>query len=146
MSDANQQCEGGNALIVQHCAVFGRRETQVRKFSVSPVRPYAQYDKSVTVYFVEPRKRNGAYFRFTSGSRYREILVDGLVVYDSRRDIPIDVEKFRETEMRFRADPAGRQFSVGIDGVKREFNPRIPKYRVRRLSRRSNDGCETLKH
>lgn len=58
---------GGKAVIVQHCAVFGRLETQVRKWSVSPPLPYAQYPVVVSVRFCKPRRRRGLYI--TVGER-----------------------------------------------------------------------------
>ena len=54
--------EGGNAVIVRHCAVFGVSREPVRTFKVWPVERYAQYERTVTVHYVKPgkRKKNGA--------------------------------------------------------------------------------------
>ena len=48
--------KGEKATMVFHSVIGARRE-DVRKFTVSDVRPYAQYDKSVHVWWIEPRKR-----------------------------------------------------------------------------------------
>jgi hypothetical protein len=94
--------DGGTAVVVQHCAVFGRLEHPVRKFHVGDVRPYAQYDRSVCISFVEPRKRNGRYIQMTpDGIRFATIEINGRTVYDSRHDVPMDMGKWRETSARF---------------------------------------------
>ena len=54
--------DGGHALIVQHCCVYGRMEMQVRKFMVKPPAPYAKHDTAVLVLFARPRRRNTAWF------------------------------------------------------------------------------------
>ena len=43
--------------LIKHCAVFGTRRNPFRKFRIGAVGPYAQYDTSVTIYIVPPRKR-----------------------------------------------------------------------------------------
>ena len=98
---------GEHATIVQHCAVFGRIETAVRTFQVSDVKPYAQYDLSVTVTFQEPRKRRRAsYTMHSEDTRYLTIEVRGAVVYDSRQHVPCDMDWWAETRKRFETLPA----------------------------------------
>jgi hypothetical protein len=61
-----------------------------RTFSVTETRLYAQFNRALSVSWVEPRKRNGvaktfAPLRVSDG--YCLIEVDGKFVYDSRADI-----------------------------------------------------------
>jgi hypothetical protein len=98
---------GGKALIIQHCAVFGRLETPVRKFTVEDVRPYAQSPISVSVVFVKPRERRAySYTIKPDDSRYLTVEVNGEVVYDSRKDVPCDMEQWAVTRARSAANPA----------------------------------------
>jgi len=88
---------GEKATIIQHCSALGILKTEVRKFDVHEPKPYAQYPISVTVWFVEPRKRNRYYYTMTpDGIRFLTIECGGKVVYDSRTDIPIDMDKWTE--------------------------------------------------
>src|SRR5262245_39323602 len=93
----------GAAVIVQHCSVFGTIRTPVRQFKVEDVRPYAQHKLSVTVAFLEPRKRTWCLFTMVpDGTRYLTIEVGGSVVYDSRAEVPCDMAKWEETWARFK--------------------------------------------
>jgi hypothetical protein len=84
--------------------VLGRGRTPVRKFSVSEVSPYAQYDKSVLILFTEPRRRNSAYFKIVPDNlRFYTIEQNGQIVYDSRDDIPVDAAAFTESYERSKA-------------------------------------------
>jgi hypothetical protein len=93
----------GQATIVFHSAVFGRSTQQVRWFQVSEVEPRAQDERSVTVRFLEPRKRRRCYTTLQASdySRYLTIEVNGATVYDSRQDVPIDMGKWNEAAARF---------------------------------------------
>lgn len=95
--------DGDKALIVDHCALFGRHEWLVRKFSVSEVRPYAQYERSVSVDFVKPRKRTWQRTAVLENNR-RYITIesaDGELIYDSRSDIPCDMDQWEATRCEF---------------------------------------------
>ena len=95
---ANQR-KGGYATIVSHCAVFGERRTEVRKFTIDEPTPCGQYPVSVTVSYVEQNKRkpwllqvvpdNLLYVTIERGS--------GAVIYDSRNDVPCDMEQWKAT-------------------------------------------------
>jgi hypothetical protein len=87
--------EGGKAIIVSHCAVFGIKRWPVRKWKVSPPGPQAQYPVSVTVSFVEPRKRQRKCTEiYPDNRRYLIVeLDDGTVLYDSRAEVPWDSKK-----------------------------------------------------
>jgi hypothetical protein len=90
---------GGHALIVQHRAIDGRLETLVRWFKVDAVQPHAQHPVSVTVWFKEPRKRTpGAFTMVPENRRYLTIEVGRETVYDSREDVPCDMDKWEQTE------------------------------------------------
>jgi len=95
------------AVIVQHCAVFGRLETRVRGYEVSAPRPYAQFPVSVSVVFLEPRQRRSSLVVIKPENiRYLTIEADGQTVYDSRTDVPCDMAQWAETDRRFKKDPA----------------------------------------
>jgi hypothetical protein len=104
-TDITKICEGGNAVLHFYgCVMISNYTYQVRKFSVTETRPWAQYNRAVRVYWVEPRKRRGvsktfAPLRVSDG--YVVIEADGEYVYDSRADIPIDMDDFRATRARF---------------------------------------------
>jgi hypothetical protein len=94
---------GKRATIVQHCAIDGRRERAVRKFEVEAPRPYAQYTASISVYCVEPRRRRGYFLRFDPDNlRYLTIEVDGKTVFDSRKYVLCDMEKWTATNAEWR--------------------------------------------
>ena len=89
--------DGGRALIVQHCAVWGDLPTQVRSFRVHGPQVYAQYPTFVVVVLKEPKRRNAAYFNVTPDNiRYLTIEQDGEVVYDSRSEVPCDMEAWNQ--------------------------------------------------
>ena len=90
------------AIIVQHCAVFGRLETPVRSFRVGEACPYAQHPCSITVSFQRPRGRRWSAFRIVPDDiRYLTIEIGGREVYDSREDVPCDMAKWVKTRGRF---------------------------------------------
>jgi Family of unknown function (DUF6011) len=92
----------GNVTIVQHCAVFGRLETEARWVKTSDPTPYAQHERALHVYFSEPRKHKRCYFTFVPDStRWCEILIDGKAVWDSRELVPCDPAKWEATAARF---------------------------------------------
>jgi len=92
--------DGGSAVVVKHCAVFGRRETPVRTFKVGEVqRPYAQYDAGVTMIFQSPRERKRwGWTAVQDNLTYFTIEVDGNTVYDSRQDVPCDMKEWEATK------------------------------------------------
>lgn len=93
---------GGPARLVQHSAVFGRMETEVREFRVGDVYPYGESSRSVGIDFVEPGKsQHYAFTMRTDGERYLTVEMAGQTVYDSRIDVPIDMDKWHETDARF---------------------------------------------
>jgi hypothetical protein len=98
--------KGEHATIVGHSAVFGTKETAVRSWEISAVKPYAQYDKSVVVFFVRPgkRKKEGWYCTPENLSYYTIKDRSGETVYDSRDDVPCDMGKWQEAadEMKSR--------------------------------------------
>jgi hypothetical protein len=94
-------------VLIIHSAVFGDLKTVVREFKVSEVRPYAQHEVSVNISFVEPRQRNWKYVTVTPGSeRYHTIELNGLVLYDSRKDVPCDMAKWEKSREEFKDRPA----------------------------------------
>ncbi len=90
-------------------------ERKVRRFDVEDVRRYAQHDRTVTVMFVHPRERRSCFYTMKpDDTRYLTIEVDGQTVYDSRDDVPCDMEKWQASRKRFIDRPAmtinGRPF------------------------------------
>jgi hypothetical protein len=108
------KCEGENATIIQHCAVFGNLKTYARKFTVHDPKPRAQYATSVSVSFVEPRKRNSKGFTMVPDNlRYLTIERDGgEVLYDSRDDVPCDMAKFEPIYQKHKAEWLERQVEI----------------------------------
>jgi hypothetical protein len=93
--------KGGRALIVQHCCVYGDLPTPVRQFTVHPPKPYAQHPTEVLVSFIEPRRRNGAYYHVAPDNvRYLTIEQDGVIIYDSRSEVPCDMEQWKQSSLR----------------------------------------------
>jgi hypothetical protein len=71
----------GNVTIVQHCAVYGRLETEARWVQTSDPRRHAQHDRAVHVTFIKPRKRIRCFYVVVPDNcRWLEILVDGKTV------------------------------------------------------------------
>jgi hypothetical protein len=102
-----------SATIVTHCAVFGTNRKDVREFHVRPPQPYAQYPVSVSISFVEPGKRTTYSYRVVPDNlAYRTIEQNGVVVYDSRNDVPCDMAKWRETYAKHRAEWLERQAEI----------------------------------
>jgi hypothetical protein len=79
----------------------------MRKFRVTKVKPYAQYDVVVSIDLVEPRKRRwmGTTIEPTN-HRYATIERDGDVLYDSRSDVPIDMRAWEAKRREFAARDA----------------------------------------
>jgi hypothetical protein len=98
--------KGEHGTIVDHSAVFGESQTAVRSWEVSEVKPYAQYEKSLTIFFVKPGKRKSDGYRCTPENLRYYTIKDrsGETVYDSRDDVPCDMGKWQEAadEMKSR--------------------------------------------
>ena len=108
--NTDYQREGDAAVIVHHHATDGRAcpAIPVRKWSVGDVEPYAQHERTVRLYYTEPRKRNGVSTIITSsGEDYVTVEHehDRHVLYDSRADVPCDMEKWEATAARFKDSP-----------------------------------------
>ncbi len=87
---------GGKATIIQYCAVFGRLETPVRQWSAREPAPYAQHPIAVSVSFSEPRKQRTSFFNIVpNNTRYLTVEQDGVVVYDSRSEVPCDMQDWQ---------------------------------------------------
>ena len=99
---------GGNAVIVRHSAVFGVSREPVRTFKVWPVERYAQYERTVTVHYVKPGKRKKWGFHVVHDDlTYVTIEQDNYLVYDSRTEVPWDMEKFSATAEDIYGDRQG---------------------------------------
>jgi len=99
---------GGAATIWLFSAVTGPLETKVRNYAVLESRPYAQYDKSVTIRYTEPRKRSPKALTIMGNERFVTVEVAGEVVYDSRFDIPVDMDEWNEKNDDFKTHRPGR--------------------------------------
>lgn len=84
--------------LITHCAVSGLIVRKISEFVVSEVKPYGQYETSVRINFVEPRKRGLAYkMVIPDDIQFVTIERKGAVLYDSRLDVPCDMEKFNRS-------------------------------------------------
>lgn len=89
-------------LVVVHCAMFGRVERQVKSYKVGPPVPFTNYPIGLIVTFTEPRaKTDGAYTIVPGNTRYVTVEDRGRVLYDSRTQIPCDMEAWRRTWEQF---------------------------------------------
>jgi predicted alpha/beta hydrolase family esterase len=88
--------------MIQHCAVYGDLTTVIRHWETEPSTD--NREKAMLVIFTEPRKQRAKYIQMNADNiRYTTIesIEDGSVLYDSRNDIPCDMEKWQETRQRF---------------------------------------------
>jgi hypothetical protein len=70
----------------------------VRQFKVSEAHSYAQYARAIMVSFVKPRKRRWCYYQIVPDNiRYLTIERDGCVLYDSRRDVSCDMDRWEHS-------------------------------------------------
>jgi hypothetical protein len=100
--------QGDKATIIFHSCVFGLSRREVRKFTVCDPKPYAQHPISVRVEFIEPRERTSKSTTITpEDHRYLTIEHGEEVLYDSRADVPIDMEWWRAKYEEFNGNKAG---------------------------------------
>jgi hypothetical protein len=109
--------EGGKATIIQHCAVFGTVKTQVRMWSVGEPKPYAQYPVAVYVGFCKPRLQQMVVHHRDAG-RFLTVESGGEVLYDSRADVPIDMEAWKARYRKERAEWLERQAEIDAHKAK----------------------------
>ncbi|HTX96840.1 MAG TPA: hypothetical protein VME67_19485 [Mycobacterium sp.] len=103
---------GGKAVIKVFDPVMGPWKKDARKFQVGDLRPsYAQYDLAVHISWWEPRKRTGESITVHGTSsdddrpqRFAVIEVDGQIVYDSRSDVPVDMDRWHELNDRYKGE------------------------------------------
>jgi hypothetical protein len=90
------------------------RADAARRFHIGQVEPYAQYDRSVLISFMPPRKRTWEAFQTKPDNLvyYTVRNKDGVVVYDSRQDVPCDMEAFAATRQRFAQDFRDRGYPM----------------------------------
>jgi hypothetical protein len=103
-SNSNGRCSmtDTSLVLVTHSTVSGRRTKAIRSYTVGPVKPYAQYDTSVSISFVEPRQRRGEAVTACNGSVYYTIEQNGRTVFDTRSLVSVDMEEFEKTRERIR--------------------------------------------
>lgn len=96
--EAEPQLTGGKATIVLHSSVFGITRKPARKFHVGAPRPRAQYDSTVSIDVIAPKKRTSERYTAYPDDRYFfTVEVDGATAYDSRTDVPCDMDKWQAT-------------------------------------------------
>ncbi len=101
LNKPSSRYSGDAATIIGHDAVMGRWEKPVRQWTVGDVAPYAQYPVSVFMTFIEPGKRKRAAFTVYGDLRYLTVEAGGDVLYDSRWDVPCDMDKWATTNAKF---------------------------------------------
>lgn len=89
----------GPAVLVSHCALFGTRHQPVRWFKVDAASaPYAQYEFSIDIMFIEPRKRRKWIRSINGNISYTTIEINGQTVYDTRSDVPCNMVEWERTK------------------------------------------------
>jgi hypothetical protein len=84
------------------CVMTPHHAIPIRKFVVTEVRAYAQYERSVAILFVRTGKRNPESTRICpDNGSYVTIEVGGVGVYDSRIDVPCDMDAFNASRAKF---------------------------------------------
>ncbi len=104
--------------MIQHCTVRGTRPRVIRDFKIGSVRPHppffpgeAEYAKSVEISFVEPGNPTwSAVTVYDDDASYVTIERDGVEVYDSRRDVPVDMDRWNAYRAQF---PNGQPLPPG---------------------------------
>jgi hypothetical protein len=77
----------GECVIIQHCAVLGRRETQARW-----VKTDKTTNSTVTIFFKQAGEAQSVYYIVRSDNiRFAQISVEGQIVWDSRREVPCNM-------------------------------------------------------
>jgi hypothetical protein len=122
---------GGPATITLHHSVVGiigmpfDDSIPVRNFTVGEVRPYAQYERTVYITYTLPRKRNRTSIHVRKdGLTYVTIDAGGQTIYDSRDDVPIDMDKWEATRAKQqRQDREYQNMFKPTSGAKRLNTP-----------------------
>ena len=93
------QPHGTEYKMVQHCTVYGDLPTIICHWEIKESCRNGG-EKTVLVIFTEPRKRNSKHIRVDPDNiRYTTIeSMDGSILYDSRDDIPCDMEKMEREQ------------------------------------------------
>ncbi len=93
---SEQQRQGEQATITRHSAVGYGFSRGVREFKVHDPEPHAQYSVSVSIEYKMPRKRTRQWMRAVPEDiSFITIEVDGQTVYDSRSDVPCDMDEYQ---------------------------------------------------
>jgi hypothetical protein len=89
--------EGQNTTVILHCAGSGQKRTIVKKYIVYEPRPSLLDAVVVDIEYIEPRKRKWEYRTIMPDNfRFVTIEADSQIVYDSRLDVPCDMELWLE--------------------------------------------------
>jgi hypothetical protein len=92
---------GGAATIIGHDAVMGRWETNVRQWAVGDVSLSTKNVASTSIRFIKPGKRNSGSYTVNVDTRYLTVEAGCDVLYDSRWDVPVDMDRWAETNAKF---------------------------------------------
>ena len=77
---------------------------RLRGYRIVPMERCAQFDRAVSVWYVEPRRRRWHGFVVKNDDLvYVTIEKDGRVVWDSRADVPCDMTKWLADQHKFQA-------------------------------------------
>jgi hypothetical protein len=92
----------GGVLNVYTCVMSPHNAYPISGFSVSTVKPSAEYDCSVRIAFIELHTSDTKSLRvYPTNGQYATVEVAGKVVYDSRADIPCNMTLFNSSRTRF---------------------------------------------
>jgi hypothetical protein len=101
-SQEGAKARGENATIQCMDAVLGDWTRDVRKWWVAEMAPTTQSPVAVLLSWIEPRKGLSRSTVIHPETRYFLVTTaDGDVIYDSRDDVPIDMDGYHATRQRF---------------------------------------------
>lgn len=91
--------KGKDATIVTHLAKGDGRSKFAREYELLPPRAYSSVPIAVVMRYKQPRQRDYRYeYIIPSGYLYFTIERDGEEIYDSRDEVPCDMDVYRELQ------------------------------------------------
>jgi len=87
--------KGTDSTIVKYLVKEGKRETFVRTYEMLVPQPIGHYETALVIRHKAPRERHWRYeYAIPCGYAYLTIEKAGKIVYDSRSEIPCNMEQF----------------------------------------------------
>jgi hypothetical protein len=121
------------ASVIMHSAFDGRVETEVRAYRIDRPDPEATHQTKVRIVFIPKGKRRLNSFEVVQDNlRYATIAVNGEVVYDTRRDVPVNMLVWRTARKAF--SDTLRAMRAVIDGA---MPDRMEGFKVIRIAEKA---------